>query len=103
MISVAKVRAAALAVAVATGMVAGCQSATPRSAAEYRADQAEARNMQLVGFNDLQNRSAYQSLIHQQGGRFIAYIGHHGGSHVNPMNGKMENNGTSLVDVTDPK
>jgi hypothetical protein len=103
MISASNVRAAALAVVVATGLVAGCQSAGPRPASEYRADQEEARNMRLVGYNDLQNRSAYQPLIHQQGGRFIAYIGHHGGTHVNPMNGKEEFNGTSVVDVTDPK
>src|SRR5689334_17446131 len=88
---------------VACAVMAGCQSAGPRPASEYRADQEEARNMRLVGYNDLQNRSAYQPLIHQQGGRFIAYIGHHGGAHVNPMNGKNENNGTSIVDVTDPK
>src|ERR1700682_5485422 len=28
---------------------------------------AEARNMRLVGFNDLQARSAYQPLVHKQG------------------------------------
>jgi hypothetical protein len=59
-------------------------------------------NMQQVGFNDLQNRSAYQPLVHQQGRRWIAYIGHHGGSAVNPLTGNMENNGTSIVEVTDP-
>jgi hypothetical protein len=100
---VSKVRAVSLAVLVATGLLAGCQSASVRSLSEYRADQPESNNMQLVGYNDLQNRSAYQPLVHQQGGRFIAYIGHHGGTHVNPMNGKEEFNGTSLVDVTDPK
>jgi hypothetical protein len=59
-------------------------------------------NMALVGFNDLQNRSAYQPLVHQQGRRWIAYIGHHGGSALNPLTGNMENNGTSIVEVTDP-
>jgi hypothetical protein len=63
----------------------------------------EARDMALVGFNDLQGRSAYQPIIQQQGGRFIAYIGHHGGSALNPLNGKTEPHGTSIVDVTDPK
>jgi len=101
--SAREMRAAALAVAIAGGLAAGCQSAAPRSASEYRADQAEARNLQLVGYNDLQNRSAYQPLIHQQGGRFIAYVGHHGGTHLNPLTGKNEFNGTSIVDVTDPK
>jgi hypothetical protein len=40
-------------VAAAALLVAGCQSAGPRSAAEYRADQAEASNMRLVGFMPL--------------------------------------------------
>jgi hypothetical protein len=63
----------------------------------------EARNMRLVGFNDLQARSAYQPIIHQQDGRWIAYIGHHGGSALNPRTGNVEPNGTSIVDVTDPR
>jgi hypothetical protein len=62
----------------------------------------EKNNMQLVGYNDLQARSAYQPTIHHQGQRWIAYIGHHGGSQLNTLTGKMENNGTSIVDVTDP-
>ncbi len=67
----------------------------------------EASNMRLVGYNDLQARSAYQPTIHQQGERWIAYIGHHGGTDdipapVNPLTGKAEPNGTSIVDVTDP-
>src|SRR5262245_43151530 len=67
----------------------------------------EASNMKLVGSDDLQARSAYQPTIHHQGDRWIAYIGHHGGTDavpdpVNPMTGKAEPNGTSIVDVTDP-
>jgi hypothetical protein len=70
---------------------------------EYRADQAEAKNVRLVAHAQLQRRSAYQPVIHQQGSRWIAYIGHHGGKpKVNPLTGNMENNGTSIVDVTDP-
>lgn len=64
---------------------------------------AEKSNMDLVGSNDLQNRSAYQPVIHKQGARWIAYVGHHGGEAMNPLTGKMEPNGTSIVDVTDPK
>jgi hypothetical protein len=68
----------------------------------------EAQNMRLVGTNDLQARSAYQPTIHHQGERWIAYIGHHGGTDetpapVNQQTGKAEPNGTSIVDVTDPK
>jgi hypothetical protein len=71
-------------------------------------DPAEAKNMRLVGTNDLQARSAYQPIIHRQGGRYIAYIGHHGGTQVvpkpvNPLTGQAEFNGTSILDVTDPK
>ncbi len=67
----------------------------------------EAMNMRLVGYNDLQTRSAYQPTIHHQGDRYIAYIGHHGGSPdvpkpMNPLTGQAEFNGTSIVDVTDP-
>src|SRR5205814_3583353 len=36
-------------------------------------------DMRLVGFNNLQARSAYQPIVQQQGKRFIASIGHHGG------------------------
>jgi hypothetical protein len=64
---------------------------------------ARASNMDLVGYNDLQARSAYQPVIQKQGARWIAYIGHHGGEQLNPLTGKVEPNGTSLVDVTDPK
>jgi hypothetical protein len=71
-------------------------------------DPPEAKNIRLVGYNDLQTRSAYQPIIHKQGDRYIAYIGHHGGTEavpkpVNPMTGQAEFNGTSIVDVTDPK
>ena len=64
---------------------------------------AETRNMDLVGYNDLQARSAYQPTIHKQGERWIAYVGHHGGSQLNPLTGKQEDNGTSILDVSDPK
>ena len=85
--------------------LAGCQGGGPvRTLSEYRAEQPEANNMRLLGFNDLQNRSAYAPELHAQGGRWIAYIGHHGGKpKLNPMTGAMENNGTSIVDVTDPR
>src|SRR5215475_4426561 len=68
---------------------------------------AEAMNMRLVGYNDLQARSAYQPTVHHQGNRYIAYIGHHGGTPevpkpINRLNNQAEFNGTSIVDVTDP-
>ena len=67
----------------------------------------EAQNMRLVGYDDLQGRSAYQPIVHRQGDRYIAYIGHHGGTPdvpkpINKLTGQAEFNGTSIVDVTDP-
>jgi LVIVD repeat len=86
-------------------LIAGLQLAMACGA--HAQQQPEASNMRLVGMNDLQARSAYQPTIHHQGDRWIAYIGHHGGTDaipdpVNPMTGKAEPNGTSIVDVTDP-
>jgi len=67
----------------------------------------EAQNMRLVGYNDLQERSAYQPVVHRQGDRYIAYVGHHGGTPdvpkpMNKITGVPEFNGTSVLDVTDP-
>jgi hypothetical protein len=59
-------------------------------------------NMELVGYNDLEARSAYQPVIQKQGGRWIAYVGHHAGVEPNPLTGQNEPNGTSILDVTDP-
>ncbi|MBV8032039.1 MAG: hypothetical protein JO035_11070 [Betaproteobacteria bacterium] len=64
---------------------------------------ASASNMALVGTHDLQARSAYQPLVVESGERWIAYIGHHGGKSLNPLTGRMEDNGTTLLDVTDPR
>lgn len=59
-------------------------------------------NMELAGYSDLQGRSAYQPVIEKQGDRWIAYVGHHAGVQRNPLTGRDEPNGTSIVDVTDP-
>ena len=66
---------------------------------------AEAKNLKLVGKHALQARSAYQPLIkfNPQNGRWIAYIGHHAGVSRNNLTGEMENNGTSILDVSRPK
>ena len=73
---------------------------------------AESQNMELVGTNDLQARSAYQPIIQRQGNRWILYAGHHalGTNPVtgaplpsfNPLTGVNEPNGVSIVDVTNP-
>ena len=84
----------------------GCGAAPTRETASAPG-KPEARNMRLVGFSNLQARSAYQPVIHQQGGRWILYVGHHGGTRekpqaLNTLTGRMEYNGTSILDVTDP-
>lgn len=80
-------------------------AAAPAAIAQHG---AEAKNMELVGYSDLQGRSAYQPVIQNQNGRWIAYVGHHGGTSaipkpVNALTGQPEFNGTSIIDVTDPK
>jgi len=75
----------------------------------------EARHdMKLVGTNDLQARSSYQpTLFKYPNNRYVLFVGHHalGTNPVtgqplpsfNPLTGKNEENGTSLVDTTDPR
>lgn len=80
-------------------------AAAPAALAQHG---TEAKDMRLVGASDLQGRSAYQPLVHEQNGRWIAYIGHHGGTPsvpkpVNTLTGQPEFNGTSILDVSDPK
>jgi hypothetical protein len=82
-------------VALAAALGAGAAAQQPQG--------PEKRDMALVGSHDLQGRSAYQPLIRRQGNRWIAYVGHHGGIALNPLTGKQEENGTSILDVTDPK
>jgi hypothetical protein len=77
------------------------------------ADDGASRNMKLVGFNDLQARSTYQPTLHKQGGRYYIYAGHH--AYGPPGEGSApagtpplpkvnnEENGTSIVDVTNPR
>ena len=93
------VRCASIAI-LASVLVVGAGRADARDTNEGR--DAESKNMKLVGFNDLQARSAYQPIVHEQGGRSIAYVGHHGGEALNTLTNTVEKNGTSIVDVTDP-
>jgi hypothetical protein len=93
--------------AAALAVVAFAALAVAQDAKEPKiGDPPQAWNMRLVGYNDLQGRSAYQPTVHKQGNRYIAYIGEHGASYVpkpiNPLTGQGEFNGTSIVDVTDP-
>jgi hypothetical protein len=71
---------------------------------------ADALNMKLLGHSDAQNRPIYQPTVHKYpagiakyGGHMILFAGLHAGSAPNPLNSNVvENNGTLIVDVTNP-
>src|SRR2546422_6444801 len=63
---------------------------------------ASASNMALLGHHDLQGRSAYQPVIHEQNGRWIAYVGHHGGGAPDSLPRRGEESGASIGHVSDP-
>lgn len=65
---------------------------TPNAAA------ADSSNTRLVGFHDLQGREALQVIL--QGD--WCYVGHLPGAAVNPLTGRNEGSGTSILDVSDP-
>ena len=60
---------------------------------------AEAQNMRLIGHNDLQGRDSLQVVLKGN----YAYIGHHRGEAFNPLTGKREDNGTTILDVANPR
>ncbi len=62
------------------------------------AQAAEAQNVRLVGFCDLQERESLQVSLKGN----YAYVGHHRGEELNPLTGNMESNGTTIVDVSNP-
>lgn len=77
-------------------------AAAPGTPSAAQMDSAEALNMRLLSHHDLQSRSAYQPVVHAYGDRRILFVGHHIGEAMNPMSGNVEQNGTSILDVTDP-
>lgn len=83
-------------------VVAGVLACVAAAPALAQGHPEERLNTRLVGTHDLQGRSAYHPLPVEQGGRRILYVGHHAGEALNPLTGRVEVNGTSIVDVTDP-
>src|SRR5260370_19161262 len=96
-------------------LVAGTARVNARDDDDSR---GSSHNMKLVGTNDLQARSTYQPTLHKYSpSRYILFTGHHtlgsqGGGMLqgaqplpsfNPLTGKNEENGTSIVDVSDPR
>ena len=73
------------------------------AAQEIAASAESASNFELVAHDPLQARQTYQIEPHQQDGRWYLYLGHLRGSERNPLTGEVEQNGVSVVDVTDPK
>lgn len=104
-------RLAALPAAVAASLMLA-------SASSWAISQSgEAKNMQRVGHTDLQGRPTYQpNVIQYPDGRTMLFVGQHSGvpngrvtscpanTLPDPLNGNAcENNGTMIIDVTDPK
>jgi hypothetical protein len=81
-------------------LAAACVAFAPGLSFAQRYDSVV--DMRLVGHDDLQARSAYQPIVHAYGERRILFVGHHSGKALNPLTGKVENNGLSIVDVTNP-
>jgi hypothetical protein len=67
-------------------------------------NEVQAKDMKLVGYNDLQGRASYMPIIKRQGDHYYAYVGAQDGKapEMNPLTGKLEAGGTSILDVTDP-
>lgn len=76
---------------------------TPNPRGQTNRDGSNTFNTVWLGHDDLQGRTTYQTTVHMQGRRVIAYAGHFAGTMLNPMTGVVEQNGTSIVDVTDPR
>ena len=99
----------AMAAALAAG-VSGCSTPAPapeqQAAADERAE--DAQNVRLVGHNDLQGRESLvvTTLSDPANGSWV-YVGHHESfwdqkPKMNPITGREEWNGTSIVNVDDP-
>jgi hypothetical protein len=74
--------------------------------AGFDSNAAAVHNTKWLGHNDLQGRVTYQTTVHTYpDGRVIAFAGHFAANPpmLNPLTGNLEQNGTSLVDVTDPR
>lgn len=68
-----------------------------------RPDAPSSKDMELVGSHPLQARSAYEPSVHRYpDGRYILFVGHHEGQMPDTETGEVVENGTSILDVTDP-
>src|SRR5262245_45349293 len=106
------IAAATIAPLLAAGAIS-CGTTTPAapaagasSTADERAERAQ--NVRLVGYNDLQGRESLvvTTMSDQANGSWV-YVGHHESywddkPKMNPITGKEEWNGTSILNVDDP-
>src|SRR5438874_11897412 len=92
---------ASMAVAVAATLAGRAMARDDRGISQS----GEQKNMRRVGHVDLQGRSSYQpNVTVYPDGRTIAFAGTHGGSTPNPLKGgAVEQNGTMIIDVTNPE
>jgi hypothetical protein len=72
-------------------------------AAQGMPSSGEHKNMKLIGYNDLQGRETLQVTAR---GNWL-YVGHHNrpasaSIHYNPLTQKYEENGTTILDISDP-
>src|SRR5512132_2308599 len=105
-----KFQSTAVSLAVALALGSGAAQAISQS--------GEKQNMNRLGHTDLQGRPSYQpNVIQYPDGRTMLFVGMHSGSPrpspacgnsnntlPNPLKGgACENNGTMIIDVTDPR
>jgi len=89
---------AVIAMAIASLSIAGPMPGWAQS------DAPISKDIRLVGSHPLQARSAYQVHPHRYpDGRYMLFVGHHSDQMTNSQTGEIEENGTSIVDVTDPE
>jgi hypothetical protein len=90
-------------VLVMVGLIAGNAFAV-----KGMASSSEKKNMKLIGYSDLQGRESLQVTLKGD----WAFVGHHPRAwatgrfiprRVNPLTGNPEENGTTILDVSDPK
>ena len=91
-------------------LLAACTTNTAKAPDAATADPyaESAQNIRLVGYNDLQGRTALMVTTKSDpaNGNWV-YVGHHesfrdGKPLLNPITGKMEFNGTSILEISDP-
>ncbi len=72
---------------------------------QYQGHGSERHNLRLVGSHSLDRRSSYQPLVRRNpiNGRWYLYVGHHAGRWTDSLTGQEEDNGTSILDVTNPR